>query len=305
MPDLRQILASFARQTASLRSVMNTLKAHREAHSAFANPDSPPIIIYQMGKVGSTAVCKSLLDASIRNPILQLHFLSDDISEHRRTHKRAGINPSPYHLYLGEAVRAQLDEHQSFPLKVISLVRDPIAFLVSDLFENPYFAGEEVLTASGSINPEGAGNYIDRKLNERNTFDYMNDWFDRELMTVFGVDVFADPFPIETGYVVYSKDNVDVLLIRLEDLSAKGPMAIADFLGLGEPLTIVDSNRRADSTAKDVYQDVRDGISLDPALVEEIYSSRFVRHFYNEAMINEFISTWTRKQAKKRPLDPF
>jgi hypothetical protein len=193
---------------------------------------------------------------------------------------------------LGEATRKLLNRNQGFPVKIISLVRDPVALIVSGIFQNPYFAGELAQTDLGSIDPQKASEYIAHKLSDPNTFAYVYGWFDRELRTVFGIDVFASPFPSETGYAVYSKGNVEALVIRLEDLSEKGPNTISDFLGLGEPLVLKKSNVRASSNAKGVYQQVKEHVSLSLSLCKTIYSSKFVTHFYNEAMIDKFTSNW-------------
>lgn len=294
MPSSRQIILELPKKIKPLQSIAYAREAKRKATRAFSNPDSPPIIIYQMGKVGSAAVYKTLLDASLSNQVLHLHFLSQDLPEHRNRYKLAGIYPPPYHFYLGEAFRKLLNKHQSFPIKVISLVRDPIARMISDVFENPYFAGESIQTDTGSIDPRKAGKYISHKLGDPDTFKYIYEWFDKELKTVFGIDVFADPFPLETGHAVYSKAGVEALVIRLEDLSGKGSKALADFLCLGDQLILKESNVRTDSTEREAYHKVRESVSLSPSLCKEIYSSKFVKHFYNETMIDDFISKWTK-----------
>lgn len=297
MTIARQMLIKFIKQIKPLHVIANTLKAKYEATISFSNRDSPPIIIYQMGKVGSSTVYESLVGASLSNPILHLHFLSRDLSEHRRTMKQAGIYPLPYHIYLGEATRMLLNKHQDFPIKIISLVRDPIAFVISDLFQNPYFADESVQTGTGSIDPQKASKYINRKLSDLNTFTYINEWFNKELKTVFGIDVFAEPFPLEIGHAVYSKGNIEALVIRLEDLSEQGPKAISDFLGLRDPLILKQSNARTNSNEKQAYQEVQDNVAISLSLCKKIYSSEFVKHFYSEAMIDKFTSIWAKSSA--------
>jgi len=294
MTAAAQVLIKFIKQQKPIQAIANAHKAKREAAFAFSNPNSPPIIIYQMGKVGSSTVYKSLMEASLSNPIIHLHFLSRDLHKHRRTHKKAGVYPPPYHIYIGEAVRKLLDKHQDFPIKIISLVRDPIAFVISNLFQNPYFAGESLQSDTGSIDPQKAVRYIGRKLSDPKTFTYMYEWFDKELKTVFCIDVFANPFPLDTGYAVYSKGNVEALVIRLENLSGNGPKAISDFLALGDPLVLKQSNIRANSNARAVYQEVKENVSISQSLCKKIYSNKFVRHFYNEEMINMFTANWTK-----------
>jgi hypothetical protein len=276
-----------------MQAIVYLYRAKREVRSAFSNPDTPPIIIYQMGKVGSSTVNQSLKESSLPNPIFHLHFISRDIDELRRMYKSAGIYPVPYNFYLGEAIRKIRHRFQEFPVKIISLVRDPIAFIISDLFENPHFADEGLQTDEGLIIPRAAIAYIDRKLQNPKTFNYIYEWFDRELKTVFDIDVFAEPFPIETGYAVYSKGNVEALVIRLEDLSEKGPKALSDFLGLDAPLTLKHRNIRAKSKSNKIYQEVKAHIAMDRSVCENIYASRFMQHFYNDANINRFIENWT------------
>ncbi len=38
----------------------------------------PPILIYQMGKVGSNTVHKTLLASGIQNPVFHVHFLTKE-----------------------------------------------------------------------------------------------------------------------------------------------------------------------------------------------------------------------------------
>jgi len=287
-------LIRFIKSLKSYQALAKMYKAKREAESAFSNENYPPVLVYTMGKVGSTTVYSSLVEASLPNPILHLHFLSHNLPRHRQFHKEAGVCPLPDHLYLGEATRRLLMKNKNSPVKVISLVRDPIAFIISGLFEVPQFAEESVLNDAGSIDPQKAAEYINRKIGDPDAFGYVYNWFNKELKTVFGIDVFATPFPTEVGYAIYRNLNAEALVLRLEDLSEKGPQAIADFVGLGEQLVLKHENVRTDSMGKTIYQEVQESVSLDPEMCKTIYSSDFVKHFYSEAMVNSFIAKWSK-----------
>ena len=296
MSIAERIFPGFIRRLKPLQALQMKIKAELEVTRAFSRLDTPPILVYQMGKVGSSTVHKSLMCSALPNPLLHLHFLSKDLSKHRETHKKAGIYPPPYHIYLGESVRKALDRSPNWPCKIISLLRDPIAFVVSDLFENPHFARESLKADENAIDPEKALKYLDWELCKPNTFNYVNEWFDRELKQVFDIDVFAEPFPVDVGYAVYCKARVEALVIRLEDLSQKGPKAISEFLRLDEPLILEQSNVRNDSKGAKAYQHVLNKICLSPSLCGKIYSSRFVKHFYDETMVKQFISKWTQNR---------
>jgi hypothetical protein len=265
--------------------------AEFEARQAFSNPRIPPILVYQMGKVGSQTVYHSLQNARIANPVLHLHFLSEDLPCHIGAHQNSGVQ-IPHHLYLGEAVRNILLNNANLRCKVISLVRDPIAFTLSDLFQNPYFASGDVMLENGSIDAEKARRYFEQELKKPETFEYVDDWFDRELKRVFDIDVYASPFPVNHGYATYKKQNVEVLVIRLEDLSTKGPYVIARFLGMGRPLQLVNTNVRERMGGSSEYLRVLQNVRIDASLCRDIYARRFVQHFYNGSMIEKFMDRW-------------
>ena len=113
-------------------------------------------------------------------------------------------------------------------------------------------------------------------LRNPDTFSYIYEWFNKELKAVFDIDVFANTFPVETGYALYAKDNIEALVIRLEDLSEKGPEVISEFLCLEKPLKLQKGNLRTNSKGAEVYNKVLREIYPGPALCQEIYSSRFV-----------------------------
>jgi hypothetical protein len=246
-----------------------------------------------MGKVGSRTVYESLKRAGLSNPIFHIHFLSDDITEHRRSHLRAGSR-NPYHLDLGEAIGSELKKATGKRCKLISLVRDPIAVRVSDLFQNPYFASGAIRSESGVIDPVRAADYLRRRLEDPDAFDYVFNWFDREVKSVFSIDVFAQPFPREVGYSVLNGDVADLLVLRLEDFNEVGPDAVRRFLQQDRLFEYVSANVRADTPQAVTYDLVKKNLKLEHALCEKVYSSKFVRHFYDTAQINGFIDAWAR-----------
>lgn len=277
------------RLAAPLEAAGKRIAAEREARRAFSRSQAPPILIYQMGKVGSATVYRSLQQAALPNPVLHLHFLSGDLPEHRETHIRAGVYPPPYHIYLGEAVRRLLNKNPHLRCKIITLVRDPIAFVVSNLFQNPQFIDELSLDKHGYLEAGRAVEHLHEVLRREETFRYVYQWFDKELKRVFSIDVFSVPFPRDTGYAFYRANTAEALLIRLEDLSQRGPTILAEFLDAGERIELFKGNVRKEAH----YDAAIKQLHLDRSLCREIYSSQFVRHFYDEEMIQRFIEKWS------------
>lgn len=246
------------------------------------------MLVYQMGKVGSKTVYESLRAVAFPHPLFHLHFISDDITRYRKLFAASGYEQAPIEFDLGDAIRGELRRPGASRCKVISLVRDPIAFTISDLFENPEFAKTNLRSSDGAIDPQKAAAYLTTLVNQPDTFDYVFDWFDRELKREFDIDVFAEPFPKDLGYARLAGRRADALVIRMEDLSRVGPEAIAHFLDLREPLKLVDTNVRKDPAYAWVLENTR----LSQARLDQVYASRFVRHFYSDEAVNAFARKW-------------
>lgn len=286
-------LMNVVRRIKPLHAMALRMKAADEVRRAFADVKRPPVLIYQMGKVGSSTVAHSLDEIGIGADVFHLHFLSEDLEHYGKVHRQAGLNPLPYHMYLGEAMREMLQRKPEARVRIISLVRDPVAWAVSNVFQNPFFTADSVQDSNGAVDPYKAGNYLINQLKQPTNFDYVNQWFDRELKTVFGIDVFAEPFPVDTGFALYRQDRAEALVIRLEDLSTTGPQAIGAFLGLGGRLEIKKANVREDTDEADRYREVRERVRLSDELCQRIYQGRLVRHFYNQEMMDAFVRRWT------------
>jgi len=271
----------------------NRLNSSWFVYRAFSSPAHPPILVYTMGKVGSTTVLRSLQALGLPNKIAHLHFLSDDLEAHKRTHRNAGVRPIPSHLILGQKLRSYLAREKSRQCRLISLVRDPIAFAISDVFQNPRFSLEVLEDEGLTINPSKAAYFLQRELQKAETFAYVNEWFDRELKRVFGIDVFAEGFPKDVGYKTYRAANAEALVIRLEDLSERGGEAISQFCRLPAPIQLQNDNVRIETPIAKAYKKTLSQICVPHPICEKIYSGRVPRHFYTQAQLEHFAARWS------------
>ena len=94
-------------------------------------------------------------------------------------------------------------------VKIISLVRDPVARNISAFFHDfEDWAGKPLEQISGGIEQ------IKRIFLEQFDHDYTLRWFDR-LEDTLGVNVYNHPFPRE-GYNIVRKGKMSILIMRLE-----------------------------------------------------------------------------------------
>ena len=249
-----------------------------------------PLLVFALPKVGNTTVIKALKRSGLE--VERAHFLSDRhfwralaqleiegdetrvqemLSWNSRFRKRA------VHGFEGQGC------------DVVTLVRDPLARTVSYFFESTTMKDSR-LRREWDEGRLGVEAIVERFMARDDHFAPLS-WFEDELLTVFSIDVYADPFPRECGYRIYRHDRNRVLLIRLEDLSRCGPGALGELLGL-EGVDLPAENVRARSETGDLYRTVLRELCLPRENVDRMYGSRMARHFYSAAELDSFRRRW-------------
>ncbi|MDP1541289.1 MAG: putative capsular polysaccharide synthesis family protein [Moraxellaceae bacterium] len=257
-----------------------------------------PIIIYQMGKVGSKTVENTLIQAysqlSIKVPIYHRHILNPRVGSEEIL-RRERVNPegSLEELTAGRALRKKIEENITQKWKLISLVRDPIARNVATFFQNL----QEFIPDWRNRFREGmldVDELQDKFLSIETIHDEPNFWFDGQLKAVFGIDVFASTFPQSIGYKIYDDEPRFLLLvIRLEDLNRSGLEAIERFLGLGCS-QLANTNIGSEKEYVNLYNAFKKK-ALPLGYIQRIYDTKFAQHFYSQEEREKFSAQWTHK----------
>jgi hypothetical protein len=263
------------------------LQAKVHATVGFLRAQPAPILVYQMGKVGSTSVCRSL-EAAGHHPV-HVHFLTAQSHRYvRAAYEDVGMKPA--HYYTEKLVRPYL-KWTNHRLKVISLVRDPVARYVSGLFQWP--------TCRDAVSEDAAKTRADvaERLSQPNALRYELTWFDRELKKTLGVDVLGEPFDREHGYQTYRGPRADVLLLKLERLSELLPTVVSDFVGT--PLQNVRANVGKQKNRGALYAEVKRTLTLPRSVCERTYDHEWVRHFYTADEIASFVRKWSASSSEE------
>jgi hypothetical protein len=108
------------------------------------------------------------------------------------------------------------------------MVPDPVALLVSGIWQNKkaydFFSDENCKKNQDILIKE-----INKHINSPTSYDYIFNWFNFELKSVIGVDVFAYAFPVNDGWTIINSDRAEVMVITLEALSGMFSNVIPDF----------------------------------------------------------------------------
>lgn len=259
----------------------------------------PPIIIYQMGKVGSSTVFSSLKQSDIQNPVIQIHFLSKNGIEEAEAYFQNLPNPvNAHHIQRSKTLREKIIRNRFDPnlsWRIVTLVRDPIAREISDFFQNINLYHPELFDQNAKLDENRSTKLLCEILNNFNeSADYACTWFDKELKAVFDIDVFSYPFDTKKGYSIMEKGNVKVLCIRLEDLDTVFGDAMTRLLSKKLHFTLHKKNIGQEKPLSESLKVTLEKLVLPNDTYNKIYSSRFVRHFYSQDMIDSFIAKWRK-----------
>ena len=251
-----------------------------------------PVIVFQMGKVGSSTVVDAL-EASGCGPVLHVHTLTGE--ELGRAVARQRGSAAPYlheHLITSSVLLRKLKDGL-FPCRIITLTREPVARAVSHVFEDNRKKMEQVRQRHGAFTAADVMAVVTDLLRTDNGIADPTRWFDRELRAVTGVDVFARPFDADRGYTIFESSPAPVLLLRMEDLDRALRPALADFLGV-DPASVLVGRRNvgAQTWYAELLQEVKNTYRLPEPLAERVYGTRYVRHFYGEEAV-AMRSRWT------------
>lgn len=212
-----------------------------------------PVIVLQMGKVASTSIYESLKG----------YYIGGVFHAHR--FERDNLDPNIRMLY-----RYVFDEER--PLKIVSLVREPIGRNVSAFFENyDRIVGEKAHKTSLSLEQMKQAFYTAW------TNEEPLNWFDEVIKADFGIDVYSLPFP-DSGVRVYSAGRFELLVMKHDLPNSVKEKEIKAFLGI-EIFKISEANVGDQKLYFKEYGKFKDE-PLSVEYVDRMLSSKYAKHFY-------------------------
>ena len=278
--------------------------AKRRAYAdwcARIDPTKEPLIVYQMGKVGSSTVCRTLHQFQTTHNIFQVHVLTWDWihrveEQYRQASADHGRTMLDEHILTSRWVRTCMDRNPAQKWKVIALVRDPVARNVSAFFQAfpVYFSKLSKKNGDGNITALETQELVSLFLKEfgQDRHDLPLEWFDLHFKPAFGLDVFKEPFDQAAGYKIYHGDQCDLLLMRMEDLKACMQPALEAFAGLKID-GLARANAAADKDYAQQYQDFHAQLRLPQSYLDRLYDSDFAKYFYTQEQLENFRQKWS------------
>lgn len=237
------------------------------------------VLIYTGGKVGSSTVYYNLKRSKLFSDVLHVHFLS----EHwLKSFKESGRWLS--NIRKAEDVKNTLKQKPNKRVKIITLVREPVARDISDVFQN--FKTIFEINSTNELKELDIQNHL-----SVSKFNQTEMWFETEFKEYTGIDILQLPFDKKNGYSIYNLKEFDVLCLKLETLNDSFEDIIHKFLGIKEMKSVVENNSLEKDGAH-LYKKIKNEFNLPENKLNEIYSTNFITHFYSKNEIIGFVNKW-------------
>ena len=238
-----------------------------------------------MGKVGSKSVAASLR-RTLRQPVFHVHRMNPaNIKNVRAAYLKKELKPpnESTGYFLHKVVNRNRRKS-----KIITLVREPIGRNISAFFENYHTFTDIDYTGSNVSLPDLIQLFITSY-----NHDVPLRWFDIEMKSVTGIDVFNFPFPKKTGYQVISESTHQLLILKLEAPDEVKEKAISEFLNISD-FRLLRRNVGSNKDYATTYSRFKNAIDLPKSYLDKMLTSKFTTHFYSEDEIVKIRKRWTK-----------
>lgn len=230
-------------------------------------------LVYQMGKVGSSALVDAIPGA------IHLHtFYKGRHWMLGRFEQKSVPNTLKDFFW---RMKLRLEVLLAKEVKVITLVRDPHARNVSCFFQRIY-VDINYYYQDNNIPPRRAGLADLNKAFEYNTDRLKNylfdDWFEGEFRSVTGINVFSSQYDFDKGYQVFERGNIKVFVTRYEDLDRCLP-GLSAFLG--KEITLRKVNAASQKWYSCIYSEFKKSYVPSESYMAKLKASRTYKHFYD------------------------
>lgn len=228
--------------------------------------------IFQPGKVGSHAICAAL-EGNYPGGAVHLHWSAD-----------LSLNfPWTTLTYPGVVNRQRAQR-----LRVISAARDIVSYVLSGAFQ---YLSTTAREWDAQLNADAVRTYLDSAF-EHNC-RALEEWFDHQFYC--GMDIYAHGFDYERGFVCLENDIIALFLYRVENLDKLEP-EVGRFLAMDQ-FRLQRINDAASKTYWKDYRELFDSYVVPDQLLERLYSSRYMCHFFSDDERARQMEHWSRPRT--------
>src|SRR5262249_52334516 len=147
---------------------------------------------YSMGKVGSTSVYESLMPHDLNGPLYHVHILTRSGLDRAAVIYRTIGKPKTLATLLSATLSQEFRRRRAHVRwNIITLVREPIATMLSQLFYSPDVSLRHLSDREGTIPLDRAVEFARTSLAKGDPSQWsVNTWFDTEFRESTGINIY-------------------------------------------------------------------------------------------------------------------
>lgn len=293
----KQLLIAFLQEkiSALYKEAIITVKA--DMLECFLDINNQNILIYQLGKVGSTTLVDSIEAGGIHTSHCHSLFSLPSVNENVKLNEYRNKIISNYTGKIIIPIREPIarDISQYFQLLWVRLgvlcKEYNIQNIIDGFFEIYYYS----LTKKTTYD-ENTG--LQAVLLNSSCYGPEFDWFHCELKNFLGVDIFDYPFDAEAGYSIYQINGCNIMILQLEKMNSLEKV-IGEFCGISD-FKLLDSNTSDSKEYQYLYKNFKEQLRLPQGYIDFYYKDNpSFAHFYSESQRNDFFTKWMKKCNNK------
>ena len=287
----KPIIESYLKELLEL-GIKNIHKSNKmEMLECYLDIFNQAVLIYSVGKVGSTtlvdSICQYGIFASHCHELSSLPIVNSD--KKLNTYKKEAINNFHGKIIIPIREPVARDISQYF-----QLLKAHFQVLINDYDINSLYGGfikiywESLVNETNYNMNSGIQNTLLNNVDKGPEFD----WFDWELKRNFGFDIYSEKFNQEEGYSIYNlKNEVELMVIQLEKMNNL-EIIIGKFLGIPE-FKLLKSNYGSMKEYDFIYQEFKKKIQFPKEYLDFYYqNNKGMNHFYSKEQQKVFYNKW-------------
>ena len=248
-----------------------------------------PVLVYQMGKVGSSA----LVTAVNKTPgyfSVQAHRLMPDRRAEMSDRFDRGehyVRDMRFERWLYHTIKNS-DMH----IRIVCATREPMSHSFSAFFQNLKRSTHGTIRSATSSDLED----LRKAFLCWDELGAALNWFDQEASQLVGIDLLSIPFDKNKGWSLVDHGRFSLLILKSELDNARKREAIGTLLRCTpEPLLRV--NDASDKMYAESYRRFRETVKLPKWQAARFAEHRYTRHFYTESEIVSALSRFSEQET--------
>jgi len=246
------------------------------------------LMVYSAPKTASTSVAEAI-EASDAFTVIKVHHVQPEFFWPGTGTALRTPHGGMRHKAIEQRTTRRFLERHAGPVRVVAMVRDPIAFNISNFtyFGRAYWLRTQWRSARWMSEQELARRFFATFPHEASSV-----WWQREFAVTMGFDPLTEPFDTDAGYVRRTSGRFDALVLRTDLSDASKTSILREWLPTAGVAGVGRANQNDHQAPPELAERLRSAVKRSPDYVHRMMNLPAVRHFWSDAQRQAMAARW-------------